>query len=639
MLFSRKRWLAPKAITGKPCRQPRLIPHVERLEGRLVPTVALGSLTPSQWTAGQPGYTGQIAITGGTTPYALTTATGLPDGLTASIDASNDIVFSGTPNIAATYSNVQFTVQDAGGSTASGTYTITINPGLSIGPIPVPVGEVGLLYNPVFTLSGGTTPYTTFQVTNFSDGGTGLAAPTVGTNTVTFNSTPAAAGTVSFSITATDTAGASLTDSYSIPIYPALTLPATNPPNGTLGSPYLAAFPASGGDRGPYSYAMTPTSFDGLSLSDDVLSGIPASAGGYSFTVQATDVNLPDLPPVSQTYTLRVPPTVSLTALGNAFSENSGAVTITATLNAKSNQTVTIPLIFGGTAPSSAYSPSSATITIPAGVTSAGITVFGLNSPVFGTTPQTLTVSLGTVTNALVGSASTVGFTINPDPNATYVANCYQLLLGRAADPAGFRYWEGQLARGTSPSVVVQSLETSREFLGDLVQAVYRHYLGRAADPAGLAYWSSQLAAGLSLEQMTADILASPEYLASHRLPPSPGQSLYLGFVQALYRQILGRPGSSAEWAMWTRALDGGSVTPEQAARAFLTSREYETALVNGGPFNSAPMWEGFYPEFLHRPADPAGLAAWVAALQNGMSDQTVLAAILGSAEGYRDWS
>jgi Domain of unknown function (DUF4214) len=74
-------------------------------------------------------------------------------------------------------------------------------------------------------------------------------------------------------------------------------------------------------------------------------------------------------------------------------------------------------------------------------------------------------------------------------------------------------------------------------------------------------------------------------------------------------------------------------------ALGFLTSPEYETDLVQGTAFQYAPLWEGFYPEFLHRSADPAGLSAWVRALQSGTSDQAVLAGILGSPEGYRDWS
>ena len=71
-----------------------------------------------------------------------------------------------------------------------------------------------------------------------------------------------------------------------------------------------------------------------------------------------------------------------------------------------------------------------------------------------------------------------------------------------------------------------------------------------------------------------------------------------------------------------------------------MTSLEYDTDLVNGGPFHYAPVWQGFYPAFLLRAAEPAGLDGWVGALQSrSLSDQAVLAGILGSPEGYRDWS
>jgi hypothetical protein len=61
---------------------------------------------------------------------------------------------------------------------------------------------------------------------------------------------------------------------------------------------------------------------------------------------------------------------------------------------------------------------------------------------------------------------------------------------------------------------------------------------------------------------------------------------------------------------------------------AFLTSQEYRTNLV-----------EADYMTFLQRPADPGGLMTWVGALNEGLNDQTVLASIFGSAEGYQLWS
>ena len=41
------------------------------------------------------------------------------------------------------------------------------------------------------------------------------------------------------------------------------------------------------------------------------------------------------------------------------------------------------------------------------------------------------------------------------------------------------------------------------------------------------------------------------------------------------------------------------------------------------------------YQQYLHRPADPAGLAGWLANFQHGMTDQTLAADILGSDEFF----
>jgi hypothetical protein len=51
---------------------------------------------------------------------------------------------------------------------------------------------------------------------------------------------------------------------------------------------------------------------------------------------------------------------------------------------------------------------------------------------------------------------------------------------------------------------------------------------------------------------------------------------------------------------------------------------EYRQALV-----------QGFYQRFLHRAADPAGLRGFSDALQSGMGEDGVLAAIVGSEEYF----
>lgn len=196
---------------------------------------------------------------------------------------------------------------------------------------------------------------------------------------------------------------------------------------------------------------------------------------------------------------------------------------------------------------------------------------------------------------------------------ANYVSNLYQDLLHRPGDAAGLAYWAGQLDAGVPASTVVQDFEQSPEYRNDLVNSLYKQYLQRNADPAGLAAWTGLLASGGSVEQVAAGIVSSPEYFHLHG-------SSNAGFVSALYQEILGRNGSSAEVQSWVNALQ--RETRSQVAMGFLTSTEYRTDLV-----------DSYYTEFLGRPADPAGQTAWVEALASGMSDTSVLAAMLGSAE------
>jgi hypothetical protein len=203
-------------------------------------------------------------------------------------------------------------------------------------------------------------------------------------------------------------------------------------------------------------------------------------------------------------------------------------------------------------------------------------------------------------------------------PNAIFVSNVYNLLLGRVPD-AGAQVWVNLLNNGASPATVVQDIEQTTEYRTDVVASLYQHYLKRGLDPFAQG-WINLLAAGASIEFVTAGIVASPEYLAAHG-----GTST--GFVQGLYQDILGRAGSAGEVQIWVNTLSSGA-SRTQVALALLTSAEYRTDLVDGD-----------YSKYLLRSADAAGQAAWLQALASGMADQTVLAGILGSPEGFALWS
>ena len=199
--------------------------------------------------------------------------------------------------------------------------------------------------------------------------------------------------------------------------------------------------------------------------------------------------------------------------------------------------------------------------------------------------------------------------------NAIYVTNLYSLLLHRAADP-GAAAWVNLLNQGASPASVVQDIESSPEYLNDVVIGLFQHYLNRAPD-SGAQTWVNALENGATIEQVTEGIVASPEFFLKE------GGGTNSGYITALYQDILNRAPDASGETGFTQALNSG-VSRAAVAAVFFSSPEYFTDLV-----------ESDYLSLLGRAADPAGLASWVQALQSGATDQAVLAGILGSAEGF----
>ncbi|HZE57233.1 MAG TPA: putative Ig domain-containing protein, partial [Chthoniobacterales bacterium] len=160
----------------------------------VAPAITFNTNSPlNPWTKDFPGYSQTISTSGGTGAITYSVSVGtLPNGL--SLNASTGEI-SGTPTVANTF-NFTIKATDSLGANTSKAYQIVINGVVTVSPATLPDSTVGVLYNQSITASGGTGSKV-MSVTNYSDGGTGLAAPGTSANTVTFNSTPTAAGTVS----------------------------------------------------------------------------------------------------------------------------------------------------------------------------------------------------------------------------------------------------------------------------------------------------------------------------------------------------------------------------------------------------------------------------------------------------------
>jgi streptogramin lyase len=205
----------------------------------------------------------------------------------------------------------------------------------------------------------------------------------------------------------------------------------------------------------------------------------------------------------------------------------------------------------------------------------------------------------------------------NPaDPNQAWLTQVYADVLHRPLDSSGQATWIGALNQGYSRTQVVQFIESGLEYRTDAVEALYTQLLHRAADQAGLDGFLSFLGNGGSIEQVEAAILGSAEYYQMHGGTND-------GFLSAVYQDVLNRSLDANGAQSWGTQLASGTSTGAVAG-SILTSLEAETDEVQSD-FN----------QFLHRSADPAGLNGFTTALQQGASNEVVIAAMVGSDEYF----
>jgi hypothetical protein len=149
------------------------------------------------------------------------------------------------------------------------------------------------------------------------------------------------------------------------------------------------------------------------------------------------------------------------------------------------------------------------------------------------------------------------------------------------------------------------------------VASDYEDLFGHQAGSATLMPYVDQLKGGATDESVLAAMLASTDFYASAGGTRS-------GFVEALYRVLLGRAADPSGLAFWLKELSSGA-TPSEVAGVVLSSVEYRQDFVTAQ-----------YEHFLGRAPDKSELSVGAAALESG-TDEAFIAGIAGSAEFYTD--
>ncbi len=202
--------------------------------------------------------------------------------------------------------------------------------------------------------------------------------------------------------------------------------------------------------------------------------------------------------------------------------------------------------------------------------------------------------------------------------NQRVVAQMYQDLLNRPVDPGGLALFGGLLdANGLTRQQVAQQIVSSQEFHVAEVTSAFQALLKRSPDAIGLNFFVQQLNSGTTVEAVKAQIMGSAEYLSTR------GGGTANGTLNTIFLDVLGRAPSASDLAFFNPELTN-NVPLTQIATQVLTSPEAYQDLV-----------KTYYPIYLRRAADPAGVAFFANALQTGARDEDVIAAVLGSPEYF----
>ena len=208
----------------------------------------------------------------------------------------------------------------------------------------------------------------------------------------------------------------------------------------------------------------------------------------------------------------------------------------------------------------------------------------------------------------------------------------YGAALSRPPDAAGAGYWSERYLTCTLTlpriaDALLGSAEGTLAYGGltnaAFVDALYRDVLGRAGDPGGVAYWAGALDGGVRTRgQVLVSFSESPEHVAATgTASPLPALCATLAVSDAVYRLYRSAFGRTPD-------VVGERHWIEAYARCRLPLPAIATAFVRSpefaaryGSLGTRELVEQLYRNVLGRAADPAGVAFWTTALESGRLD------------------
>jgi hypothetical protein len=212
-------------------------------------------------------------------------------------------------------------------------------------------------------------------------------------------------------------------------------------------------------------------------------------------------------------------------------------------------------------------------------------------------------------------SGPVAAYTSTTTGDERFVAQAHHDLLGRAPTTSEVAALAAFLGNGGTRVQVADALLGTDEYHAALTRSIYLSFLRRPASGAEVAFGTSLLGAGATDEELKAFALGSAEYLLAQ------GGGTVHGFLDSLYQDVLARPIDPGAEAVFTQLLAGGK-TRTFVAQTVLTSEEARQRLVRDS-----------YERLLHRQAAAAEVLSGTGLLDNGATDEDLLALLVGSTE------
>ena len=424
-------------------------------------------------------------------------------------------------------------------------------------------------------------------------------------------------------------------DNYSI----ALQISTDSVPDAVVDSTYLSTLVTTGG-TGAYNYTLTAGALpDGLTLTPDgTITGIPAVAGSFAFTVQVTD----GVGSVSKSYTM--------TVYSSGLSITSPSPLSTGLVNVPYYQVLSA---VGGDGVNYSWSLNGGTLPPGLGLNLLTPSATATTAALQGT-PTAAGVYAFTLKVVSNGQAVFKDFTMTIEPVGALsglIYHYYTSLLDHAPDVPGFLYWQSEIARVQSLGIDVREgfgalarvFVASPEYLAKgasdaaYVTDLYETLFNRTPTLPEVTYWTDLMASGMSRDVTLNWFVYSSE--CSTFMTTTLGASVTRpenNLVNDLYRGFLNRLPDTDGFNAQLTAMRAAQASDAAAVRS--TALAIATNFANGPEYTlrartDTQFIEDCYNGILRRGALPAEIQGWVDLLTAGASRTEVLTAFVNSPE------